>query len=1058
MGYEIVLSGVTFNTDDFLNYGWLDTVTVLGAPYARFQAIFAAGLGEIEARTLEVAGKLGGSGTAPISIVPGPGTVNVGPGKLFQPGQTIQFVDPADPTRFIVATVTAYDPVTGLLTYNVPVNGVSGTGSLTAWNLSVTGQRGADGAPGGIGFTWDTNTADTDPGSGRIRANNASLALTTTLFVDLFSADGMDVTAWLDGLGDSTSTNKGRLILQSAAKPAEHVVFNVSAVVSAAGYRKLVVAYVSGTPNLIADEPVVLGFSATGDKGDTGVPGPTGSGSSVHLAKDGVTITTSPVSQINFTGSNITVTADGGVSVTGGSGTGGEKTFTVGATISAAGKAVALRTDGKIEPVAATSTASTVLGAALDILPAGTAAYDTCVDPVSGKIVVVYKDPADSFIKARVVTISGSVLSVGADVTVNGVASGLTVAVCADPSGRVLVMYANASDFSVSARVCGVSGTTLSVGTAYQVFGPASRQRTGLACVWDASASLFVLAETRGVYYDISTGGAFVVAASVSGGVITTGTATQVLGSGVPVQPNLTYCAAQGRTVFSCITYEPSRLYSVPLLISGLVIALGFAGTNISANGGALSVSYDAANSRLIYAINRIPAVNSPGSGEGWAIAGTLDGTTIILGPLTQFAADVGWIASCYDASAASVMVQYFDRSDSATKIVPITGSGLSAAIGSSTTLQANPPSARNFRAVFSTLAARSVFFYALESTTVVVARAAQNAGTVSNVGQFIGFSKAAGAIDDSIIVTTLGGTNASQAALTTGRYYYLTQTGDLTTTPTSAPVGFALSATEILFERGDAVSSGGSGSVDWSNVPQAISSTVTSTGGAGPSDTTPLLRWRSADSLWGYSLFWKTGGNLTLEALDNGVVRTLLEFNRLNRQLSLGGARGREMLRLTGTVDPTRRLQISATTSASTPALSAVSDDPTTDPNVPYLTRSQGSAGYVFGNALPGRTPASVTLMEIGYVDNPESWIKHTPGATGSYSISQPVSSSADASYLVAGKGAGSLIAGAAGNKLGFFGDSGALRQTINSADTDSAKLQALLTALAAHGLITLT
>jgi hypothetical protein len=62
---------------------------------------------------------------------------------------------------------------------------------------------------------------------------------------------------------------------------------------------------------------------------------------------------------------------------------------------------------------------------------------------------------------------------------------------------------------------------------------------------------------------------------------------------------------------------------------------------------------------------------------------------------------------------------------------------------------------------------------------------------------------------------------------------------------------------------------------VDWGDIPSAISSTVSSTGGAGPSDTMPLQQWKSADGLYGFGFRWRTDGRVDLFHKWNGVEYT---------------------------------------------------------------------------------------------------------------------------------------------------------------------------------------
>ncbi|KJV09482.1 hypothetical protein VZ95_11235 [Elstera litoralis] len=74
---------------------------------------------------------------------------------------------------------------------------------------------------------------------------------------------------------------------------------------------------------------------------------------------------------------------------------------------------------------------------------------------------------------------------------------------------------------------------------------------------------------------------------------------------------------------------------------------------------------------------------------------------------------------------------------------------------------------------------------------------------------------------------------------------------------------------------------------VDWQALPEAISSTVSSTGGAGPSDTVPLMRHQSADAQYGWGALWKTYGAINFYSRWNGVDYT---FISLPARTSIGG------------------------------------------------------------------------------------------------------------------------------------------------------------------------
>jgi len=149
----------------------------------------------------------------------------------------------------------------------------------TAWNsLSYAV---FDGFTVGRRYQWDSaSTADSDPGAGNLRPNNAAIASVTRLFFDNADYAGGTATAFLDGLYDGGETgNRGILFIQSASDPDVYVEFQVTgSVVDGTGYRKVSVTYLSHVGTITDDDVVVISFqkegpTAAGDfKADGSVP------------------------------------------------------------------------------------------------------------------------------------------------------------------------------------------------------------------------------------------------------------------------------------------------------------------------------------------------------------------------------------------------------------------------------------------------------------------------------------------------------------------------------------------------------------------------------------------------------------------------------------------------------------------------------------------------------------------------------------------------------------------------------------------------------------------
>lgn len=129
------------------------------------------------------------------------------------------------------------------------------------------GETDIDAIKAGILLTWDTGTSDADPGPGKIRANNASLASATVLYVDDVNRSGSSIEAFMQSVDDSSSTIKGQIILTDPATEAQ-TEFNITgAVTNASGYTKIPVAYLSGATSFTSDNPINFQFGRSGDAG-----------------------------------------------------------------------------------------------------------------------------------------------------------------------------------------------------------------------------------------------------------------------------------------------------------------------------------------------------------------------------------------------------------------------------------------------------------------------------------------------------------------------------------------------------------------------------------------------------------------------------------------------------------------------------------------------------------------------------------------------------------------------------------------------------------------------
>jgi hypothetical protein len=161
------------------------------------------------------------------------------------------------------------------------VQGVQGTQGVQGIQgiqgpQGIQGTIGTTGIRGGVQYTFGASTADSDPGAGNLRFNNATKASITFIYIDILDETGANMTNWYDTWDDSTSSIPGYItVITNTGSDAS--VFQVTgAVISAAGYYKIPVAWVSGTIPTAGSTTLLLSFNRTGDLGTQGTQGTQG--------------------------------------------------------------------------------------------------------------------------------------------------------------------------------------------------------------------------------------------------------------------------------------------------------------------------------------------------------------------------------------------------------------------------------------------------------------------------------------------------------------------------------------------------------------------------------------------------------------------------------------------------------------------------------------------------------------------------------------------------------------------------------------------------------------
>lgn len=135
-----------------------------------------------------------------------------------------------------------------------------------------TGPQGPDGVSAGLVYAFDAETADADPGAGKLRLNHAALASVTQLFIDNLENGGGDVSALIDSWDDSTNTGlRGTIYVYKVSNKANFAVYDVTgAVTDGTGYRKVAVTHAASAGSFTASDLLSVQFVRTGDKGADG--------------------------------------------------------------------------------------------------------------------------------------------------------------------------------------------------------------------------------------------------------------------------------------------------------------------------------------------------------------------------------------------------------------------------------------------------------------------------------------------------------------------------------------------------------------------------------------------------------------------------------------------------------------------------------------------------------------------------------------------------------------------------------------------------------------------
>lgn len=128
----------------------------------------------------------------------------------------------------------------------------------------------------GFAYTYSTTTTASDPGTGTLRFNNATLSSATALYISETTSNSQNIAATLATWDDGTSTIRGTLKMYKVSAPTTFAEFTITGTLTDGGtWDTFTVAYVSGSGSFSNADTVALNFYPKGDKGDTGATGAT---------------------------------------------------------------------------------------------------------------------------------------------------------------------------------------------------------------------------------------------------------------------------------------------------------------------------------------------------------------------------------------------------------------------------------------------------------------------------------------------------------------------------------------------------------------------------------------------------------------------------------------------------------------------------------------------------------------------------------------------------------------------------------------------------------------
>jgi len=345
------------------------------------------------------------------------------------------------------------------------------------------------------------------------------------------------------------------------------------------------------------------------------------------------------------------------------------------------GKPVIINADGTVSVVSETSYTQSVGAAVARDDGADTTLgsyYSAGFDSSNNKVIFVYRDNTGSGEgRAIVGTVSGNSISFGTPAAFSSNNIAETSITFDSSNGKVFIAYTDTNNSSYGTGVVGtVSGTSISFGTPVSFNNGTT---TKLTTVFDSSNNKVVVAYRD----DSQSDHGKAVVGTISGTSVSFGSEV-TFNAANTVDIKAAFDSNENKVV---IAYRDSgnSSYGTAIVgtVSGTSISFGSEVVFESADSRGLDIAYDSNSQKILIGFEL------QSSGTGYAIVGTVSGTSISFGSKSQFTTNqVAVIRLTYDSAAQKVLILYRNQSTSpySGRIFPATISGTSVSFGTETT------------------------------------------------------------------------------------------------------------------------------------------------------------------------------------------------------------------------------------------------------------------------------------------------------------------------------------------------------------------------------------